>query len=245
MTEDEAVNTLARQIELASELGFAVLRPTLGQVVKPDPRIVERALPIAEKHDVKLAPEIHAPIPLDGEWMSTYLELIEKTGTGHLGFTLDTGIFCKRLPRVLKDNFIRRGANEEMVEFVDHAFKEGMSDEERLETVKKMGGNDIDQLCSFFARAYGPYKNSPEDLRKFMPYIYNIHGKFYEMNEDLEEYSIPYGEIYSVLMDAGWDAGSLDSEFEGQRWTQDAFITNEVEEVRRQHAMFRRLQGEF
>jgi len=244
MAQEEAVDALAHQLELAARLGFSVLRPTLGPVIKPDPEIVEAAIPHAEKHDVKIALEIHAPIPLDGEWMSTYRELIEKTGTGHLGFTLDAGIFCKRLPRVLKEHMLRRGAQEHIVEYVDQAFIDGMSEEDRLENVRKMGGNAMDELCARFSRAYGPYSNSPEQMREILPHTYNIHAKFYEMTEDLEEYCIPYKDFYRVLLDERWEGGSLDSEFEGQRWTQDAFNTNEVEEVRRQHAMFRRLQGE-
>jgi hypothetical protein len=76
-----------------------------------------------------------------------------------------------------------------------------------------------------------------------MPYIYNIHGKFYEMTDELSEYSIAYDEIIPVLTKIGYEY-SIDSEYEGQRWIQDVVLTDSFEQVRRQHVMLRRLFGE-
>ncbi len=76
-----------------------------------------------------------------------------------------------------------------------------------------------------------------------MPCIFHIHAKFYEMLDDGREYSIPYEKIVPVLIEGGYD-GYLSSEYEGNRHIQDALEVDSIEQVRRQHAMFRRLLGD-
>ena len=46
---------------------------------------------------------------------------------------------------------------------------------------------------------------NPKGLLPLMPYIFNVHGKFYEMTEDLVEYSMPYEEVIPVLIESGYD----------------------------------------
>jgi hypothetical protein len=84
---------------------------------------------------------------------------------------------------------------------------------------------------------------NPRRLLEFMPFIFHIHGKFYEMLEDYTEYSIAYAEIIPVLVEGGY-SGYLSSEYEGNRHIQDAHQVDSVEQVRRQQVMFSRLLGE-
>lgn len=72
----------------------------------------------------------------------------------------------------------------------------------------------------------------------FMDKIFHIHAKFYEMQDDLTEYSIPYKDIISVLKKGGFE-GYLSSEYEGNRHIQDVFEVDSVEQVRRQQEMFK------
>jgi Xylose isomerase-like TIM barrel len=243
MTTEEAAETLIGQIRLASRLGFKVMRPTTGPVEEPATEMIERALPVAEKLDVRIAPEVHAPIPLDGKYINAYLELIHRTGTKHMGFTVDFGIFCRRLPRVFIDYCTRHGAQKRVTDYVSKAFEDGASNEQIMAAVQKMDPSPADMQCAGFSFGYGPITNKPQDLARLMPYIYNIHGKFYEMTDELAEYSIAYDEIIPVLTKIGYQH-SIDSEYEGQRWIQDYIITDSFEQVRRQHVMLRRLLGE-
>ena len=97
LTVDEAVPLLVRDLELAHRLGFTILRPKLGVVsldLIPDPvwrETVERALPKAEEYGIRIAPEIHAPTPLDSTIVEDYLDLARQTE--HFGLLIDTGIF--------------------------------------------------------------------------------------------------------------------------------------------------------
>lgn len=243
MSLQESVDTLVGQIKLANRLGFKVVRPTTGPVEQSAVELIEHALPEAEKYDVRIAPEIHAPIPIQGKYIDSYLELIRRTGTKHLGFTLDCGVFCQRLPRVMVDYWRRHGAQDQVVDYVSKAYTNGESKDKVVEAVQKMNPSDGNMGLAHTAWGYGPVTNSPSQIKAIAPYIYNIHGKFYEMTDELTEYSIPYKDVFAALKEIGY-AHSIDSEYEGQRWTQDVAITDSCEQVRREHVMFRRLLGE-
>ena len=63
------------------------------------------------------------------------------------------------------------------------------------------------------------------------------------MTEDLVEPSIPYDTIVGVLKQGGY-TGHICSEYEDNRWIEDAHPVDSVEQVRRQQAMLTRLIGE-
>jgi sugar phosphate isomerase/epimerase len=97
LTVDEAVPLLERDLELAHRLGFSIVRPKLGVVsldLIPDPiwrEAVERVLPMADDHALRIAPEIHAPTPLRSRIVDDYLDLARQTD--RFGLLIDTGIF--------------------------------------------------------------------------------------------------------------------------------------------------------
>jgi hypothetical protein len=78
----------------------------------------------------------------------------------------------------------------------------------------------------------------PKDLIPFLLYTYHLHDKFWQMTDDLHEYSIPYEEAISVLLQAGWD-GCMCSEYEGPRE-----LLMASDQVRRQHAMLRMIMAQ-
>jgi sugar phosphate isomerase/epimerase len=112
-----------------------------------------------------------------------------------------------------------------------------------------MGYQEVDHgygtyLDEVYGRGFfGTARNDPRDLLKIMPYIFHVHAKFWEITDDFQEYSIPYDEVVPVLVEGGYK-GDLSSEYEGQRFTQDAFETDSCEQVRRHQVMLRRLLGE-
>lgn len=243
LSMQEQIDTLVGQIKLASRMGFPVVRPTTGPVEQSAVEMITGALPIAEKLDVRIAPEIHAPIPINGKYIDSYLELIHRTGTKHMGFTLDCGVFVKRLPRVMLDYYLRHGARQKTADFVARSYEDGMTSDAIIAAVEKMNPTSGDMEMAHVAFGYGPLTNTPAMISHIAPYIYNMHGKFYEMTDDLTEYSIPYHEIIPALVENGY-SHSIDSEYEGQRWTQDAVLTDSCEQVRRHHVMLRKLTGE-
>ena len=65
--------------------------------------MAQRALPYAEKHDIKLAPEIDATMMSNPRETDAYLDLINRTRTRHLGITLDAGMFQRHPTRLISE----------------------------------------------------------------------------------------------------------------------------------------------
>ncbi|WP_207080842.1 DUF6379 domain-containing protein [Novosphingobium sp. KA1] len=240
---EEGVAKLVEQMQLAKLLGFPFIRPTTGPVEDAAPELIERALEHAERLGVAIAPEIHAPIELTGKYIESYLDLISRTGTTKLGFTLDLGIFCREIPLAAREQALRHGAQADLVAYIHGAFRNGVPQGEVVETVRSRGGSDAAVRLAMHYKAFGPASNRVEDLARIVPHICNVHGKFYVMTPDADEPTIPYREVIAALASGGY-RGSIDSEYEGQRLTQDAFQTDSCEQVRRHHLMVRRMIAE-
>jgi len=108
-----------------------------------------------------------------------------------------------------------------------------------VDRITEMARNDADRMTGWMYFAFGPATNDPRDLKRIIPYIFNVHGKFYEITPDGEEETVPYDPVLKALRDGGY-AGYIDSEYEGQRLTQDAYVTDSCEQVRRHHVLMTR-----
>jgi sugar phosphate isomerase/epimerase len=191
LTVDEASEILVRDLRLAHELGFTIVRPKLGVVsldLVPDPiwrDAVKRALPKAEEYDIKIAPEIHAPTPLRSKIVDDYLDLARESE--HFGLLIDTGIF---------QNAERSGTHS------DSVYVFGRPDPVLREQVAR--------------EMMKPMAVDPSDLADVMPFVFHVHAKFWDMTDDLTDPHIPYDAVVKALVDGGF-RGSLSSEYEGER----------------------------
>jgi sugar phosphate isomerase/epimerase len=233
-TEDEAVESFKKDIRFAHKLGFKVIRV----IVNTTPEIMEKVIPFAEDHDVKLGIEVHAPWHINSAWMAKHWEVMEKTGTKHFGFIPDMGGFTQRLPRVQVDRLIRQGADPKIAKYVCQQHEKGVMAEYTIYEVSRMSNKRIDMAVAELSR-HNTYVN-PLSLVPHIDRIVHIHGKFLEMLEDHTEYSIPYKEIIDVLKANGYD-GYIASEYEGNRHIQDVYEVDSVEQVRRHQEMLRRM----
>lgn len=239
MSIEEGVAQLVTQMQLAKRLGFPAIRPTTGPTEDAAPELIEAALPHAERLDVVLAPEIHAPVRLGGPLTTSYLEMIERTGTAHLGFTLDLGVFCHHLPPALIAWARRLGATDDNVALAERAYADETPFDEIGAQVAAAGGSYGAETLARRVRAFGPPSNRVEDLAEILPHTVNVHAKFYEVTEDGREEAIDYPLLMAALRESGY-AGFADSEYEGQRLTQDAEQTDSCEQVRRHQLLMRR-----
>ena len=184
MSSQEALDELVGQLRLAKALGFPAVRPTTGPVADAAPELVEAALPYAADLGIRIAPEIHAPVTLGGSLVSSYLDLIDRTGTEFLGFTLDLGVFCSSMPPAMIDYARRRGVTGDVIEFVESSYAKVLPREEIVAGVQHMGGGEAAFDLAMRTGAFGPPSNHPEALAALVPYIVNVHAKFYEVSED-------------------------------------------------------------
>ncbi len=73
------------------------------------------------------------------------------------------------------------------------------------------------------------------DLAEFLPHVHFIQAKFFEIDDNLNDLHIPWAGIIDVLKKNNWN-GWLSSEYEGRREPYRG-----RDQVRRQHALMRRL----
>jgi hypothetical protein len=235
MTDEEQVDSVSRDIRLAHRLGFKHMRV----LVFVRPEILEKCVPIAERYDVHLGVEVHAPWHLEHAWILRTIEIADRLRTKHLGIVPDMGIFMKHYPPEFRDRFLRRGATPEIVEYIIQQHEQKVMAEYTIyEVAVKMKGNAADIAMAETLR-HAPYAN-PKRIKDYVPYFQHIQAKFYGMDEDCRDPSISYDEVIPELIKAGW-GGCLSSEYEGNRWIQDVQPVDSREQVRRQHVMFERL----
>ena len=99
LTTEESIEMLCRDIRLAHRLGFTVMRtkmPVINDLLEPVENwreIIKGALPLAEKLNLRICPEIHMPSNLNGNMVKEYVEFIKETGTRNFGLNIDFSVF--------------------------------------------------------------------------------------------------------------------------------------------------------
>ena len=103
LTVDETVVYLQRDMRIAHAMGFKCLRTKV--TVKPNSdlapidnwtEVVDKCLPLAEKLDVRMLPEIHSPSKLSTGFILYYIDYIKKRQTKYFGLNIDFGVFNTR-----------------------------------------------------------------------------------------------------------------------------------------------------
>jgi sugar phosphate isomerase/epimerase len=234
MSFADQVASVKRDIDFGAALGM----PYIRALVSISPDVLVACASYAEDKGIKILIEIHAPLHFDHPWIIRHAEAYEKSGSKALGYLPDMGMFLHRFPRVWKQRFIRNGVPQHIADHIEKAYEDRVLSEYVLLDVREMGGTGPSLAMAETLRHNAAFE--PKRMLEFMHRIHNIHGKFYEMTEDEVEYSIPYDEIVAVLKQGGY-RGHICSEYEGNRWVEDAEEVQSVEQVKRQHRMLCRL----
>ena len=230
MPFEEQVASVKNDIDFAARLGMRYVRA----LVSITPEVLVAAAPYAEEKGLKILLEIHAPLHFDHPWILRHAEAYEKAGSDALGFLPDMGMFVDRFPRIWKERFIRNGCPRPIADYIEKAYEDRVLSEYVMLNVREMGGNAAAMSMAETLRHNAAFE--PKRMLDFMQRIHNIHGKFYEMTDEIEEYSIPYDRIIQILKQGGY-AGYICSEYEGNRWIEDAEPVQSVEQVRRHQRM--------
>jgi sugar phosphate isomerase/epimerase len=237
MPLDEQIASVKKDIDFGVALGV----PYIRSLVSIAPEVLVGAAPYAEEKGIKLLTEVHAPLHFDHPWIIRLAEAFVKSGSPALGFLPDMGMFLHAYPPVWRAKFERLGVPKNIADYIVKAYEDRVLSEYVILNIQQMGGVGPAIPMAEVMRHNAAYE--PKRMLDYMPMIHNIHGKFYEMTEDYVEPSIPYDEIVRVLKQGGYD-GYICSEYEGNRWIEDAEEPDSVEQVRRQQVMLSRLIGE-
>ncbi len=252
LTPDEAAQRLAVDFKLANMLGIKALRQQWPPYPADDPAdeinapyvksklamdTILKALPSAEKYDVRMGIELHSPTQLKSGFIDSILETVAKTKTKHFGFCPDFSAFTRRPQRGTVEGLLKQGARQNILDYIIQAYQNHVGPEKTVAEVKKMGGNDVELRYADIGGIYHLSNNDPKDLAPLVPYTYHVHAKCFGITDELTDYSIPYDEILPVLVQGGYN-GYLDSEYEGPR---TGITTNTA--IRAHQAMMRRVLG--
>ncbi len=244
LTLDELVEQELRDLKLANRLGFKVYRGlgnSWGTAFGPPGSIwdsktmnqftvEEKCLAAAEKLDVRICGEIHAPARLKSPWIDQCLEFIHKHQTAYFGFNPDFGIFARRRQRAPSEGEGQGGRGGLGQGGAPAGAGRGAAQQTAQQAAQQA---EITRRTAGGVAAGGP--ENPKDLIPLLPYCYTTHAKFADMKEDLTEANTPYDEIIPIYAQNGYDY-YINSEYEGNRAIGMAQM-----QLRRQHCMIRKL----
>ena len=235
MNDEETANYLEPQIRAAAKLGFPVVRSQFAA----SPEAIRRLLPLIEKLEVKLGPEVHAPLGPQSPPVLAYREMYAKLNSPFLGFVPDFGSSARGIPAGYINILRQRGLDQATLDVALDIWR-GPGDpwwkrEEfnRRSTELKVDPSVASQLSVMFS-ILSP--NPPEAWLEIMPQVIHIHGKFYDFDADGNETSIPYDKLLPVFVRGGYK-GSMSSEWEGHIWSDDDGFTY----VQQHHRLCRRI----
>ncbi|GAA2625563.1 TIM barrel protein [Actinomadura fulvescens] len=245
LTEDELVEYMLAQMEAAHTLGFPVVR--VQHSVTPD--LMERLLPHAERLGLTLGMEIHSPHSVHHPKMQALLDRYEKLDSPRLGFIPDWGASLTRLPPSLLATYRAKGVPAALLEAFDdqwNAFhreplirddaEQGARFARMREINERHGGDDVSVRIG--TNSVGLFGHmDPADWKTIMPWVVHVHGKFYDIDADGNEPSVPHDILLRDLVQAGYH-GYISTEWEGWHWndTDDPF-----EMVAAQHRLSERV----
>lgn len=206
-TPDELFEFIGPQLEGAARLGFPVVRLQFFSHV-----VAERLLPIAERLNLKMGYELHAPLTFESSTVQMLMEQIERLGSPHLGLIPDCGIFASSVSDGHLDRARGAGVPDAVIQQALQLWSEGIELAQALETLRASGLSEQQVApVEMFWGSFG--RSDPANLVTHKDKIIHMHGKFFTM-VDGEEPNLRYRDIVGALVASGYD-GWLSSEYEG------------------------------
>jgi sugar phosphate isomerase/epimerase len=225
MTDDELVEYMRRQIDVAGRLGFRIARVQIS--LSPDS--MEKLLPLAERYGITLALEVHAHHFGTNEHILRHRDRYAELGSPLLGFTADWGATVSGFAPSLLEAYRRRGASDELLRAVvdlwDDYHRQGPpptepAHGERFAAFIALAGRHgrPDLGIDFAINGTGLFGPAPVDTwLEIMPFVRHVHGKFFGIDEHGEEPSVPVRDLISLLVRGGY-SGAVSTEYEGWHW---------------------------
>jgi sugar phosphate isomerase/epimerase len=236
LTIDETVEYLRPQIDVASKLGFPVLR--VQMTAKPE--VIRRLAPVAEKANVKLGMELHTPYQVDHPAVLALRELYEELDSPYLGFIPDFGTSMRNIPDALLNSFRAVGVTDELIATTKEIWKKDIPTPAKFGELQQRAsalGASPPQIGRLNMAFSMNGRQSINAWKEIIPQTVHLHGKFYGFDENGDEPSIDYAAILKVFHDGGYE-GYVSSEYEGTAFT-DEYTGFEM--VQKHHALCKKI----
>lgn len=245
LTKKECIELLIKEIKMAHRMGIHLIR-----LVSMVPYWVqEPLLPYCKEYDVSIAIEIHAGMAFDVQATRDFITEMKRLNSPYIGVVVDTGIFCRRMPRVVRAYETSVGTSPEVFDYMDSLFEQGTDFHQVL---LKNGHQYPDELKAAMKCEHDKlsvplldgYENYPyEVLDDLIPYIKHFHLKTFEMTPEGPEYSQDYKGLLQYLHDHDYD-GYVSTEYEGNRFTLAGQPMQEKQQVAMQQAYLKKCLAE-
>ncbi len=237
LTTKEAIAALQAEILHAHKMGCGIVRlvsQTPNEIFLP-------CLNFAAEHNVQMALEIHAgssgiELPMSQE----FIGIMTKANSPYIGLVFDMGLFCRKFPRVIREYYRREGVSPALLDYVDSVYADGGDSRswDKTQVLAKYKQTPIDE--EYVEYTYH-FENNPLDIMgTYLGYVRNIHGKFYEITDAGDEYSVPYTEIIPYLRKYDY-SGFICSEYEGNRFVPSGTPVEGVKQVNLHQEMLARM----
>ena len=209
LTQKEMCEQLETDIRLAKTLGFPLIRVGPNTPIE----VLREILPQARKSQVKIGVEIHAPISVNDPLIEQLIEMIKQGNADSLGLVPDFSCFAQSVPGILLQKAIGMGVPEDIARFIASAYGEGVNITQLKEEAHRKGlPAEVDELIDLFYHLV--VRGTPDDLKAVMPYVNHIHAKFWDLDENDDEVSVPYEALMKIIAETGY-SDYISSEYEG------------------------------
>lgn len=236
MTPDEEFEFSELMFRGAKKLGFPLVR-----IQSAKPALLRRLLPVAERLDLELAYEIHAPMGPNAEPILRVRETYAELDSPLLGFVADFSSTMHAMSPTLLRAVQRAGLDDDALTELQRIWATDATMHERQqEFIGYLRRRDFDpgRLGSFAHLAFNMHGHvDPREWADIMPQILHVHAKFYDIDDDGQEPAIDYPEHVRVFVEGGY-RGYWSSEWEGHAFAE----LGEVDPlllVRKQHDLIR------
>ncbi|MFT3797604.1 DUF6379 domain-containing protein [Microbacterium sp.] len=236
MTPEEEFEFSELMFQGAKRLGFPLVR-----IQSAKPELLRRLLPVAERLELKLAYEIHAPMGPNAEPILRVRDTYAELDSPLLGFVADFSATMRAMSPTLLRALSRAGLDQEALTELQRIWAtDAPMRAQQEEFISYLRGRDFDpgRLGSFAHLAFNMHGHvDPREWADIMPQILHVHAKFYDIDEHGQEPAIDYPELVRVFVEGGY-RGYWSSEWEGHAFAE----LGEVDPlllVRRQHDLVR------
>ena len=237
MTPDEEFEFSELLFQGAKRLGFPLVR-----IQSAKPELLRRLLPVAERLELQLAYEIHAPMGPNDPAIMKVREVYDELDSPLLGFVADFSSTMHAMSPTLLRAVRRLGLDDEAIRTLQEIWATDDPMRERQERfIAYLRGRDFDpgRLGSFAHLAFNMHGHvDPREWADIMPQILHVHAKFYDIDDEGQEPAIDYPELVRVFVAGGY-RGYWSSEWEGHAFAEIGEVDPLVL-VRRQHDLIRR-----
>lgn len=209
LTEDEIIQFTVNDLICAKKAGFPMVR-TQHAI---SPKIFRKMIPFCKQLDMKLTIEMHHPHHPEVPVWKELIEIMRGEGKGVLGFVPDMSIFQNHPHEPWIQEALNEGCRKEDL---DAMLEKHATQRPREEIL----AGDLSKIEQFYgAQLIEDYDGATqvEQLRELMDCVFYMHGKFYYINDNLEEIAIPYQEILTMVKDSGYE-GYIACEYEGHHF---------------------------